>query len=93
MPTHSNSMNRRVSFSCSVSQTAGVLSAGSRNTSARATCHAGPPRRVNCRTILRGFPPGKTALRGGGGSGWVQATVQATVFAPVLETVPWRELR
>jgi NADPH:quinone reductase-like Zn-dependent oxidoreductase len=39
------------------------------------------------------FPPGKTALRGGGGSGWVQASVQATVFAAVLETVPWRELR
>jgi hypothetical protein len=44
-------------------------------------------------TGLKGFPPGKTALRGGGGSGWVQASVQATVFAPVLETVPWRELR
>jgi hypothetical protein len=38
-------------------------------------------------------PPLKAALRGGAGSGWLQASVQATVLAPVLETVPWRELR
>jgi hypothetical protein len=41
----------------------------------------------------KGNPLGKAALRGGAGQCWVGASVQATVLAPVLETVRWRELR
>jgi len=37
--------------------------------------------------------PLRPALRRGSGSGWLQASVQTAVFAPVLATVRWRELR
>ena len=40
-----------------------------------------------------GNRPLRAALRRGSGSGWLQASVQTAVFAPVLATVRWRELR